>query len=80
MKESVAYSLCNFRHRNIIFYYISLSIKSLRTFKLLYDFVSRVLIMDAISSLHFRGKLSADEPLLFRMETSASKVGRLIPR
>ncbi|KAG0602217.1 hypothetical protein M758_11G168400 [Ceratodon purpureus] len=33
----------------------------------------RVLIMDAISSLHFRGKLSADEPLLFRMETSASK-------
>lgn len=34
---------------------------------------SRVLIMDAISSLHFRGKLSADEPLLFLIESSASK-------
>jgi predicted ATP-grasp superfamily ATP-dependent carboligase len=33
----------------------------------------RVLIMDAISSLHFRGKLSADEPLLFLLESTSSK-------
>jgi len=33
----------------------------------------RVLIMDSISSLHFRGKLSADEPLLFLLESSVSK-------
>lgn len=36
----------------------------------------RVLIMDGISTLHFRGKLSADEPLLFLLETSASKKGK----
>lgn len=34
----------------------------------------RVLMLGAISSHHFRGKISADEPLLFLLESSEQKV------
>lgn len=34
----------------------------------------RVLMLGAISSHHFRGKISADEPLLFLLESTEQKV------